>query len=259
MLKIEVTADNGDVSIGTGFHIGDGYVATARHIASNTNIRVIPHPFIGSRTRSGDDAFDDDEESTEHDLKVAEKFFVDDVSVDLAVLKTDFDSTFFMSDKLLMDRKKVDCFRLKEVWDEYFWDDQALLKKVMVMGYPAIPFSKKPFLVAVRADINAIIGKLSEPHTYLILSSTARGGFSGAPVVNSRGRVIAICTESLIKDEKIVEFGFKSAISIEALNLLLAEKEIFPEKNSGLIKRVKEQASLKASLRQSRIHKDEIV
>lgn len=234
LVKIQTTnTDDGSLEIGTGFHLGDGYIATARHVAAN-NPEVWAHKFIGSSKRDAKKAFSSKDASDrgDHLLSIKRKFFPGDSKIDVAVLETDFDPSFYLSDDLSSDVKKRGHFSLQLIYDEDFYESDILLRSVLIMGYPPIPQTYKPHTVAVAADINAVVSKYTAPYVHLILSSTARGGFSGAPVVDWDGRVIAICTESLNKNNQAVETGFTAAIQVQALNDLLVENKICPISNA---------------------------
>jgi hypothetical protein len=129
---------------------------------------------------------------------------------------------------------------------------------VLILGYPRIPLSSKTYLVTTKANICSVIGKMCVEHTFLVLSSMARGGFSGAPVINSKGRVIAICIESLNHHE-LVEAGFTTAITVEALNRLLVECKVYPGRNKKIVNRVKDGLGLITSQRKPSQHRQIIV
>jgi Trypsin-like peptidase domain len=259
MVKIEAQLSSGDYDIGTGFHIGDGFIATARHVVEASKIRVVAHPLIGSSRRNAEFCFmsDDPKDHCEHDLNVEEIFKPEDPKIDVAVLRTDFNSDFYTSDQLTSNDRKISHFRLQFVYDEDLHETDILLRQVLLMGYPRIPQTTDAFLVCARADINAVVGKFNAPHSHLILSSTARGGFSGAPVINERAEVIAICTESLNDNKDFVETGFTAALLVEPLNRLLADNDIFPGGNANLIADVSARRAAFDEWRDSRISKGE--
>ena len=104
------------------------------------------------------------------------------------------------------------------------------------MGFPPIPFSNSPNLVAVKAEVNAVIDKYIGPHPHFIISSVPRGGFSGGPVISEYGFLLGVLTESLIESDKPAEIGFASAISIEPLINLIYENNIDIGEGSKFIK-----------------------
>jgi hypothetical protein len=65
--------------------------------------------------------------------------------------------------------------------DDWISDDWMVLTEVLLMGYPAIPFSERRELVAMRGEVNAVIGMYRGPqHPHFIISPLSRGGFSGS-------------------------------------------------------------------------------
>ena len=59
-----------------------------------------------------------------------------------------------------------------------------------------------------------------------VISTVARGGFSGAPVIDEYGFLLGIFTESLSLSEKDSELGFAGVLSIDPLLRLLKKKRI---------------------------------
>src|ERR1051325_11566424 len=172
IFRVAVIDGKGDQSMGTGFHVGEGLIVTAAHVAREK---------LQSIKRDSDGAT----------VAVSGIVFPDDERIDLAILKTDLL-------KLPSDgsSKRVERIPLGQYLDAWLGDD-FILSKVLVMGYPRIPFAQQFFLVSAEAEVNAIVKKFGEEHLNFILSSTARGGFSGGPVISAAGFVIAIITESL--------------------------------------------------------------
>lgn len=256
-VKIDVQKKNKETrEIGTGFHIGGGYIATAKHVIENADYQVIAHKDIGSSTRKAEFCAlsNDPAHHEEHALKVEQEFFPADSKIDIAVIKTDFNSDYWMSRTVSTHWKKKDHFQLDYMlYDEDLYETDILLREVFMIGYPRIPYTDHAYVVCVRADINALVGKMSTPHGHLILSSTARGGFSGAPVLNQHGKVIGICTESLNENDKLVEAGFTAALSIQPLNELLSTNNIFPHgDNYDLISEVNERQEAYSEWKQLR-------
>jgi len=242
IVKIETVDTNNDTGIGTGFHVGGGYIATARHVADELK-SVIPHHFIGSAS------YDAANHEGELALDVLDVYRPADSMIDLAVIKTDWNSDHYMKKMNgFYEGKTVKNYEhltLANMYDEDFPETAILLSQVLILGFPPIPQSSDSYVVAVRADIsavtnvvvavkaevNAVVAKYNKPHSHLVLSSTARGGLSGAPVIDLKGEVIGICTESLNRNNQIVETGFQAAISVDPLNRLLADNAIFPGSN----------------------------
>jgi hypothetical protein len=94
--------------------------------------------------------------------------------------------------------------------------------------------SNDAVVVAVKADINAaVIERYDNGCLHFILSATTSGGFSGAPVIDQRDRLIAIITESLIRADEAVETAFSAAISVDPLIELLLQHRILRGSSSA--------------------------
>ena len=172
VVRITVKNSEGDLTSGTGFHIGEGYILTARHVIESMEIEEIaPHHYA---TKS---------------ISVKQCFYPLDSRIDLAVLHTDFSLTHYM-ELVTIHRgsgktpaPKIDYVRFGDHLDDWL-GDELLITKVLIMGFPTIPFSDRPELVAIEGEVNAIIDKYSGPHPHFILSTVPRGGFSGGPVIS---------------------------------------------------------------------------
>jgi len=103
-----------------------------------------------------------------------------------------------------------------------------VLRSVVVLGYPPIPFSGAPTLIASRAEVNAIVDKYTGGHPHFILSAMARGGFSGGPALTDYGCSLGVITEALGSDNQPVELGYLAVLSVEPIYNCLAHHEIVP-------------------------------
>lgn len=151
--------------------------------------------------------------------------FHPDERVDLAALETDFDLSHYLQRVTYAgderrNRAKTDHIPVGGHFD-YWVDDELVLSKVMLLGYPRIPFSDRPVLVATEGEVNAVVDKYCGPHRHFIISVMARGGFSGGPVISEHGFLLRVLTESLTNDRQDAELGFASAISVEPIYDLL--------------------------------------
>lgn len=171
MAYIEVVKPNGDIGIGSAFHIGDGILVTARHVVENCEITKIG-------TTESYNVPDDNGNVYIHNVEgrfravapqeltmLAGPYYHPDSSIDVAALIT----------------KPNDCKTafLGLYVDNWIHDSDYLLKKTVILGYPPIPFSKEPKLFAASAEINSIIKKYVGKHIHYIISAMPRGGFSG--------------------------------------------------------------------------------
>lgn len=207
VLQIAVRdAEGGDHS-GTCFHIGDGYLVTARHVVDGTRILSI-----------GD-----------HDVGDVEVAFHPDEDVDLAILRTTLrlepDRRVFADGRY---QEFASAIPLGSHLDDWLNDDAFIAQKVLVMGYPPIPMAREPVLVTVEAEIVAVVDKYVGPrHPHFVLSNIPRGGFSGGPVLMS-GFLLGVATESLLEAGKPLETGFAAALTVEPLLALMGHHRLFP-------------------------------
>lgn len=209
VLAIEVQKKSGDYSIGSAFHVGDGYLLTARHVVEgHSSFRVLPeHGF-----------------ST---VEVEEVIFPSEENVDIALIKTDFkvvQSNIHYGDEKLTEALN---FQLWPTYDD--WADGLMLMDIILLGYPPIPRTKAPYLVAAKGHINAVVDRYDGKYVHFIVSCTARGGFSGGPCVSSTDwGVIGICTQAFIRDEQALETGFAAVVGNEAVLNLFLEAGVAP-------------------------------
>ena len=113
--------------------------------------------------------------------------------------------------------------------DDWINDSQFILQKTLIMGYPPIPFSSEPLLLAARGEINAIVDKYNASHPHFIISSMPRGGFSGGVCMIEWGFALGVITEALGSDYKAPELGFMSVVSVEPILVCLSHHNILPE------------------------------
>jgi hypothetical protein len=175
VVRITVKNSYGDLATGVGFHIGDGYILTARHVIESKEIEEIaPHHY------------------TAKNISAKQRFYPSDSKIDLAVLHTDFSLAHYMEFVTILREEggtpaqKIDFIPFGDHLNDWL-GDELLMTKVLIMGFPVIPLSSRPELVAVEGEVSAIIDKYSGPHPHFILSSIPRGGFSGGPVISERG------------------------------------------------------------------------
>lgn len=217
---ISVIDKNGDESIGSCFHIGDGIFITAKHVVRGFTIKE-----IGTTTYQR--KYFETEESKNTGM----------VRVDLSYVpqKTkNFEGPFFHPDEnidvaaLKIPDIKAPILYLGDHLDDWL-GYEYVLSEVIVMGYPPIPFAREPLLITSKSEINAIVDKYTGGHPHFILSSMARGGFSGGPAVTNEGVVLGVITESLISNNQPTELGYLSVMSVEGIYNCIAYHRIVPE------------------------------
>ncbi|MFK4308441.1 hypothetical protein ABH957_003117 [Bacillus sp. RC242] len=203
MAYIEVQNPDSTIGIGSAFHIGEGVFVTARHVVYDNKILKM------ARTEQNWD----EEES----IEIIEKpLFHPNSDIDVAIIRTaNFDLPFIEIGGHLDD-----------------WINKSfILSKVVVMGYPPIPLSKEPALVTTVAEINGIIDTyIGSNHPQFILSSMARGGFSGGVALLNDGSALGVITESLVSNDKPAELGYFSVLTIEPILSCLAHNKAMPKR-----------------------------
>jgi hypothetical protein len=220
LVRITVVTPTGDLSTGTAFHIGDGWLVTAGHVLKDGSI----HEMVS--------------EHCNKPLALERVVFNKDDGIDLALIKSNLDLSHYLFKTTFHNPPEgfiqTDHIEIGGVLDDWL-GDELVLTKVLLMGYPRVPLSKHATLLASEGEVNAVIDKYLGPHPHFIVSCQARGGFSGGPVLSEYGFLIGVLTESLVMDGKDTESGYSSAISVEPLLVMLHENGIYPGKNRELI------------------------
>ena len=220
VVQITVRTQVGDLTTGTGFHIGDGYIVTARHVVERHSIESVA------------------ESNSSRNVAIKNIFYPSSSKIDLAVLETDFSLDHYLEKTTIIEdgkpKEKVDRIPLGSHLDDLI-GDELILSRVVAFGYPRIPLSKEYVLVAVQGEINAVIDKYSGPHPHFVISSIAREGFFGGPVISEYDFLLGVLTESLTDGDQALENGFASVISIEPLLVLLHENKIRIRGNDNIL------------------------
>ena len=217
---ISVIDKHGDYHTGTGFHIGEGVFITARHVVENCKVVEI------GTTVSQSKKFETPETSVNG--SVASRIFYTPQST------RDFKGPFLHPDKkidvaaIIAPDIQAPILPLGSNLDDWFGDD-FILTETVVMGYPPIPFTDGPLLIVSKSEVNAVVDKYTGGHPQFILSSMARGGFSGGPVFVEYGFVLGLITESLVQNGNPAELGYFSALSVEPIFTCIAHHKIIPD------------------------------
>lgn len=217
---ISVVDRNGDESIGSCFHIGDGIFITARHVVDGFKIKEIGTTVYQRK-------YFETEETKETGMARVELPFV-------PTKTKKFEGPFFHPDETIdvaaikVADIKAPILYLGDHLDDWL-GDEYVLSEVIVMGYPPIPFAREPLLIVSKSEINAIVDKYTGGHPHFILSSMARGGFSGGPAITNEGVVLGVITESLIANSQPTELGYLSVMSVEGIYNCISHHRIVPE------------------------------
>jgi S1-C subfamily serine protease len=150
---LAVEKPNGDQTVGSAFHIGDGVFVTARHVVENNKVleigittpryvadskglaRIAGKPGRYTLIPPGTGVIE------------AAPLLHPDPSIDIALLR--------------VSGLEPPVVYLGTHLDDWINDEAFVLATVVILGYPPIPHSDRPVLVAARAEINAIIDKYS--------------------------------------------------------------------------------------------------
>ncbi|MBN8538467.1 MAG: trypsin-like peptidase domain-containing protein [Deltaproteobacteria bacterium] len=215
IVPINVEKPNGDLDCGTGFHIGDGYIVTARHVVEGMK-KV---------------------EIEKKEIQVGDILYHKDVKVDLAVIRSNFNLNHWMEKTKVRGRerqKKIDRIQLGGHLDDWI-GDEFILSSALIVGYPQIPRSKFQVPIAAYAQVGAVMDEYSSPHPYFILNTTARGGYSGGPVISEGGFLLGVVTDCFYHHGKPYETGFMAAITVEPLLLMLQDHGIKIKGNENIL------------------------
>ena len=181
VIFVEIKTPAGLFDIGTAFHMGSGYFVTARHVLDGNEITKVGQSDLSSKTKISPDgsptrqtAFQAFEESG----REIKRFEHQDPTVDVAIIQLtgnlgargaakDFQPSMELADNV-----------------DKLTEGELLMTEVRVFGYPPIPYTSNPQppLVTSPGEICAITTDRIDKRRHLIISSLARGGFSGGPV-----------------------------------------------------------------------------
>ncbi|MBT2524727.1 trypsin-like peptidase domain-containing protein [Streptomyces sp. ISL-99] len=229
MAYIEVESPNGDLGIGSAFHVGEGVFVTARHVVENKHIREV------CMTESVYIPFTEEELRTE----VPHTF----LNGDTPVHSVSNNVLALMRGPLFLPRTEVDVaiFKVQEInprtpviplgshLNDFLGQSDFVLSEAVVLGYPPIPMSTTPVLVGARAEVNAQVDLYDSCDVHFVLSATARGGFSGGLAFSEWGFALGLVTRSLLTNDGTAESGYMSVLSIEPIYECLAHHKLLPE------------------------------
>jgi hypothetical protein len=193
MAYVAVRDDEGTEGIGTAFHVGDDLYVTCRHVIEGKSIleihrtEPVPVPHRQRFPNYPEDALKQltDVLGQEPTFPVFPSvqtilegpFYHPDSAIDLAVVKLTPDP------ELVSTPSVKPGHRLDDRTFPWHWT----LSEAVILGYPPIPLTTRPNLVAVRAEINALVQLRGSDQLHFILSAIPRGGFSGGLVISEYG------------------------------------------------------------------------
>ena len=227
---VEVETPTGDRHLGSAFHVGEGVFVTARHVIEGNLIRSVGTTEIVYIPLEGDDAatartylHSGADDIPVHRIEpgtfrvVSGPHLALDARIDIAVFRVcELDP-------------RTPYFELGSHLDDWLGESDFVLSQVLVLGYPPIPFARRPTLVASRADVVSQIDRYDIPHVQFIVSSIPRGGLSGAVVYSEWGFVLGVMTHSLLVGDRPEELGYSNVTSVEPIYSCLADHKVLPQ------------------------------
>jgi hypothetical protein len=227
---VEVQTSEGGVEIGSAFHVGDGIFVTARHVIEGNSILKVGTTEQTYIPLKGDEAtaarthlYHDGQKEPVHSIwptgLIVDRgpFFHSDPLVDIAVFGVQ-----------LLD-PRTPALPLGGHLDDLIGQSDFVLTDVLVLGYPPLPLTSEPHLVAARADVIAQVDRYDIPHVHFILSAMPRGGFSGGVALSEFGFVLGVVTQSVLADSKPEELGYLNVTTVEPIYVCLADFKLLPE------------------------------
>lgn len=147
-----------DINIGSGFFIDSNTIVTCKHVYQGLIREKI---------------YIEDEEGKKYTIIQVTPHPKDDIDIIKLTTKEDFDFFTHTIENEIM-----------------------LTERVIVFGYPPIPLSSKPFLMANLGEVSSIVDNYLDGTDCIILSCILRPGNSGGPIINEYGKLIGISTQN---------------------------------------------------------------
>jgi len=110
-------------------------------------------------------------------------------------------------------------------------DGDFELSEALILGYPPIPFTRAPALIAAATTVQAVVdldlgGKWQ---MHFLLAGVPRGGFSGGVAISRWGFALGVITQSLLNQVGPTELGYFAATSIEVVWDCLKAANMLPD------------------------------
>ncbi|WP_181406239.1 trypsin-like peptidase domain-containing protein [Stenotrophomonas rhizophila] len=168
LVRVTVQTPAGDLSTGTAFHIGDGWLITAAHVLRESVLQELVS------------------EQFSQTLTVQTVIFNKDDRIDLAQIKTDMDLSNYLHKTTIYGspegRVQTDHIEIGGA------PGRLARRRVGAVESATYGISTHSVLSAPRSpgiwgEINAVVDKYNGPHPHFIISCPAKGEFSGGPVL----------------------------------------------------------------------------
>jgi S1-C subfamily serine protease len=107
------------------------------------------------------------------------------------------------------------------------FQEPSLFGSVFTAGFPPVPFSREPVLVAQRGEVTVPDLTTYDHRRLFLYSAVARLGNSGGPVLSLSGHVIGLVSDSLHHQSQPNSTGFYAGIP--TAQILVAVHELVPQ------------------------------
>lgn len=213
---------DGGSGIGTCFHVGEGVFVTARHVVEDRTIIEI--------------GFDDG--LTSLSLLEDPRHWGEKPQGSVTITRgplyhpaPEIDLACFVAEPY-----PKQLIPLGGHLDDWMGQYELVLHRTLVLGYPPVQLTNEPMLVASLGEVNALVNLRTGRHPHFIVSSTARGGFSGGPALvaydeaNAEGGTAAlgVVTLALCKNGEPEELGYMAVLTVEPVYDMLTHHHILP-------------------------------
>ncbi|WP_329757770.1 trypsin-like peptidase domain-containing protein [Stenotrophomonas maltophilia] len=208
IVRVQVDLPDGGIGNGTAFHIGGGTFATAAHV-----VRGYDNPTL----------FQGNTRQDETGWPVTDILYHPD-DADVAILVSDLwrDLSVKHTNEERGHSTPASHIEIPEMWGE--WIEQSLiLTRGIFCGYPVVPRSDGAYKLAASAEIHTDINRYDTSDVHFLVSSTARGGFSGAPFISEFDMLLGIVTEALYDDDS---HPYMAVIAIESIYPILEREDV---------------------------------
>jgi hypothetical protein len=214
------------LDVGSCFHVGDGVFITARHVVENRIITNIEFDDAEVRQELLRDPVNWGRQRHGHVNVVTGPHFHPDPKVDVACFSVrPFPKTYIP---------------IGGHMDNLLGQYELVLCRTLILGYPRVPFTKSSTLIASVGEINALVDPLDGGHPHFVISTMARGGFSGGPALVAYNEqnaatgtaLLGVVTQSFTKDKEVAEQGYMAVLTVEPIYTCLEEHGLLPPSQS---------------------------
>ncbi|WP_339511912.1 S1 family peptidase [Pseudomonas sp. RL_15y_Pfl2_60] len=221
---IVTTDSNGDEGIGSAFHVGNGVFITARHVLEGRELNEIGFDDNSISQLLINNALRSETFCIPKTCITSGPFFHNNPEIDIACFTLNVTPNSFIP--------------LGSHLDDFLTQYELVLYRTLALGYPPIPFSDRPILFASSGEVNALVDLYAgTKHPHFIISSMARGGYSGGPVMvaynedneKSGTALLGMVTQSLVKDGNSSETGYFAVLTVEPIYDCLEQNSLLPD------------------------------